>query len=287
MDGVAQIESEGDRRHASVGMHIESHKVSTSVPLPERGAEFTEEQICERFGVKKYGGIRVNQASKIIVVVNRVDGVTQYRNVEHGKHLDFSGHDVDYQGRMQSDDVALANSLKEGYAVLYFVKKHGRLLFEGRVECTSHRPPSGASPGQKVSFRLRRIKDVRGTPTPYSDASLANIEMVEESLLSARKFETRRDLIESLPKEVSPESLDRILDYLVRSGKVSTDDESIRWIFCDQQSTMKDVEDIESYIETFDILADPDSAEQIRRSREDLRAGRVVPWVKGRAQNTR
>ena len=44
-------------------------------------------------------------------------------------------------------------------------------------------------------------------------------------------------------------------------------------------------EDLESLIETLDILADPDLVMQIEKSEEDLRAGRVVPWVEGRAQN--
>lgn len=262
------------------------HEASIGVPLPERGAEFTEEQVCERFGVKKYGGIRVNHASKIIVLVNRVDVQTQYRNVEHGRYLDFSGHDVDSRGNMQSDDVALANSVKDGYVVLYFVKEHGRLLFEGQVECMSHPSPSDVRPGQKISFRLKPIKGLRNAPARPLDATLDTIEMVEEALSSARKFETHQGLARSLPKEVSPESLGRILDYHVRSGKVSADGESIRWVFGDQEATMKDEVDIESYLETFDILADPDFAEQIRKSEEDLRAGRVVPWVESSAQNT-
>ena len=44
-------------------------------------------------------------------------------------------------------------------------------------------------------------------------------------------------------------------------------------------------EALESLIETLDILADPDFVMQIEKSKEDIRVGRVVPWVKGRAQN--
>ena len=40
-------------------------------------------------------------------------------------------------------------------------------------------------------------------------------------------------------------------------------------------------EALESLIDTLDILADPDLVMQIEKSEEDLRAGRVVPWVKG------
>lgn len=46
-----------------------------------------------------------------------------------------------------------------------------------------------------------------------------------------------------------------------------------------------DAEGIEGWIETLEILSDPDFVEQLRKSEEDLRAGRVVPWVKDSAEN--
>lgn len=52
---------------------------------------------------------------------------------------------------------------------------------------------------------------------------------------------------------------------------------------CDASS---EDEDIEGIVETLEILSDPDLVEQIRKSQEDLRAGRVVPWVKDSAQGT-
>ena len=244
-------------RHGGAGAPAgRREECGAGVPLPGRGAEFTEGEVCERFGVKKRGGIRVNHGSRIIVLIDGADAPAPGGNAGRGEYLEFCGHGVDAQGRMNPDDVALANSPREGYEVLYFAKKHGRLRFEGLVECASHTPPGDVRLGRKISFRLGPIKRARNGP--------------------ARLF----------PMPITPESLDRILDCLDRSDMMRTDGEAIERALDGQQAAAKDAEYAEGCIETLEILADPDLVEQIRESEADLRAGRVVPWVKGGAQKT-
>ena len=269
---------------ALVARHAESAGSFTPVP----GEKFTEDQICERFGLEKRGSIRVSRTSKTIVLVNRADAQAQYRNAEYGEYIVFNGrHFPDSDDQMQMENLSLANSNRDGYDVLYFVKECDHLAFRGRVECVSDgpAPASGGRPGVGISFNLRLIGDGRGASAPPAGVGPDSVEMVEDTLLSARKFDTRLALLGSLPRKVPRESLDRILDYLVRSGKVDADGESVRWVFNDPR-TDTEAQVMERCIETLAILSDPCFAMQIKESEEDLRAGRVVPWVKGRAQNT-
>lgn len=275
--------------HGYTDALVARHAKSACVFSPVPGEKFTEDQICERFGLEKHGGIRVSRTSKTIVLVNRVDAQTQYRNVEYGEHIVFNGrHFPDSDDQMQMENLSLANSSRDGYDVLYFVKEHDHLAFRGRVEYVSDgpTPANGDRPGVGISFKLRLIGDGRGASAPPADVGLDSVEMIENALLSARKFDTRLALLGSLPRKVPQESLDRILDYLVRSGKVDVDGESVRWAFNNPRTATEKAQIIERCIETFDILSDPCFTMQIKESEKDLRAGRVVPWVKGRAQNT-
>ena len=258
MDSAPPSDAEKGRHYGGAGAPSDSsEECNAGVSLPERGTEFTGRQVCERFGVKKRGRIRVNHESRIVVLVDGADAPARGKNAGRGEYLEFGGHGVDAQSGMRSDDIALANSRRDGYKVLYFAKRRGRLRFEGLVECTHHTPPGDVRPGRKISFRLGPIKGARSG--------------------SARLF----------PIAITPESLDRVVDCLARSGMVRADGEAIQLASGSQQAAAKDAEDVESCIETLEILADPDLVEQIRESEADLRAGRVVPWVGGRAQNVR
>ena len=287
METVVQAKADMEERHSGIDALSDHRSPSAGVSALAPGEKFTEDQICERFGVEKRGGIRVSHTSKAIVLVNRVDVQTQYRNIEHGEYIDFNGrYFPDFKDQMQLENLSLANSSKDGYDVLYFVKEYGQLAFRGRVECISTKPTpaDGDRPGLGITFKLRLIGDGHGASVPPADVGLDAVEMVENVLSSAHKFDTRLALLRSLPQKTSRKSLDRILVYLARSGKVDTDGESVQWIFDNPRT--EEAPDIESYIETFDILSDPYFAKQIKESEEDLRAGRVVPWVKNRAQNT-
>ena len=288
MVGASHANAVAGRRHGVAGAPAGRRwECGADVPLPGRGAEFTEDEVCERFGVKKRGGVRVNHESRIIVLVDGADAAARGRDAGRGEYIEFSGSGMGAQGAMSPDDAALANSRAEGYEVLYFAKKRGRLRFEGLVECTSHAPTGGARRGQKTSFRLGPIGDELGAWTPPRDSGRGRTGKAEGVPSPARRLEARRGPARLFPRKVTPESLGRILGCLVRSGKARADDEAIQRPFAGLQAGAKDAEGLESYIETLDILADPDLVEKIRESEADLRAGRVVPWVKGRAQNTR
>ena len=287
MAGASHANAVAGRRHVGAGAPAGRRgECGADVPLPGRGAEFTEEQVCERFGVEKRGGVRVNHESRIIVLVDGADATARGRNAGRGEYLEFSGG-VGAQGAMSPDDAALANSRAEGYEVLYFAKKRGRLRFEGLVECTSHTPPGDARRGQKASFRLGPIRGELDDWTPPRDSGPGRTGTAEGMPSPAHKMGARRGPARLFPRKVTPESLDRMLGCLARSGKARADYETIQRPFAVRQAGAKDAEDLESCIETLDILADPDLVEEIRESEADLRAGRVVPWVKGRAQNTR
>ena len=287
MVGASHANAVAGRRRGVAGAPAgRRKKCGADAPLPGRGAEFTEDEVCERFGVEKRGGVRVNHESRIIVLVDGTDAAARGGNAGRGEHLEFSGG-VGAQGAMSPDDTALANSRAEGYDVLYFAKKRGRLRFEGLVECTSHAPPDGARRGQKTSFRLGPIGDELDGWTPPRDSGPGRTGTAEGMPPLARKLEARRGPARLFPRKVTPESLDKILGSLARSGRARADDETMQRPFAVRQAGAKDAEDLESCIETLDILADPDLVEEIRESEADLRAGRVVPWVKGRAQNTR
>ena len=258
--------------------------------LPAPGERLTEDQVRRRFSTEGLGSIRVSRASKTIVLVDRADARAQPARAVCGRHILFSGrHDPDSGGLARQEDLILANSGRDGYDVLYFVKDSETLAYVGRVECVSSMPAPGGDDGQVrgASFMLRLARGERNARGLPPDASLDSIEMVEGVLSSARGFGTRRALLESLPLQVSSGSLDRILEYLARSGKVDVEGGSVRWIFADRPAAVEADEIAEGAIETLDILANPDLAMQIRESEADLLAGRVVPWAKGRAQNTR
>ena len=296
----------------------------TAAPLitvPQAGEKFSDEEMHAKFGVPAWGGIRVSRENKCIVLVDLVDGGSKYTNDDYGQTITYMGQNSDPGGRENQEmsgrdhpikptkhepadpaerkrqaaanNTALRISKELGYTVLYFIKEKTDLAFNTRVECDSHKMVveeiGGKPPRVVMKFTLRRVAGVPNVTANMIDvdASPDSIEMVETVLSSPRKFDTRQALLESLPQKVSRESLDRILNYLARSGRVNIDGGSVQWVFGNLQEARAEAQIMESHIETLEVLADRDLVEQVNQSEKDLRAGRVVPWVKGRAQNTR
>ena len=276
-------------RHDVAGAPAGRREAAASLPAP--GEMLTEDQVRERFGVEGLGSIRVSRVSKTIVLVNRADVHAKSKSARDGEYVLFNGrHAPDSDGRARRDGLILANSGRDGYEVLYFVKDNGALAFVGRVECVSgmSTPGNGDGQGLGASFRLRLAGDARSARGPLPDASLGSAEMVEDAHSPARGLDTGGALLESLLLQASGGPPGRILDYLARSGRVDAGGGSMRWILAGRPAGGAAAgETAESVIETLDILADPDLAMQIREGEADIRAGRVVPWVKGRAQNMR
>lgn len=64
--------------------------------------------------------------------------------------------------------------------------------------------------------------------------TLNTIEMVEGILASKKEFSSRNKLSRALPKQVQPQTIEVILQYLEKSNKIMRDKTgAILWIFAD------------------------------------------------------
>lgn len=61
--------------------------------------------------------------------------------------------------------------------------------------------------------------------------SLKTVLMVEETLKKANKLMTREELKEKLPKKIMHQTLNVILEYLEKGGKIIDGRKGILWIF--------------------------------------------------------
>ena len=292
---------------------------AVAVPMP--GEKFSDEELHSKFGVPAWGGIRVSQEKQCIVLVDLVDDDSKYDNEDSGRTVTYTGQNSDTEGthnqemlakyhpvsrtkqepsdpserrtQAAANNLVLSLSKTLGYTVLYFIKQKADLAFDSCVECDSDyielEEKDGKLPRTVIKFTLRRVDRMPAVAADElaADAILDSVEMVEGVLSSSRKFDTRQALLGSLPRKVSRESLDSILDYLARSGKINTGGGSVQWVSGNLREAMVEAEIAEGYIETLEILANHDLVKQVKESEEDIRAGRVVPWVKGTAQNTR
>ena len=65
------------------------------------------------------------------------------------------------------------------------------------------------------------------------EPQLDTILMVEKALREAKSYPTKRELLESLPKQVQYQTFNRILEYLEGSNKIVIDGRQIVWVFPD------------------------------------------------------
>ena len=65
------------------------------------------------------------------------------------------------------------------------------------------------------------------------EPQLDTILMVEKALTEAKSYPTRKELLESLPKQVQYQTFNRILEYLESSNKIVYDGRQIVWVFPD------------------------------------------------------
>lgn len=166
-----------------------------SAAVPRAGEEFSDEDLHARFGVPVWGGIRVSQEKKCVVLVDPAVN-SKHDDIDRGDAVMYTGQNSDRKGaenqEMSGSGLALGPSKEEpadpgerrrqaagnnhalgasrdrGYAVLYFTRERstGRLRFVSRVECDSHDfDIERKADGQRrvvIKFRLRRVDGAPG-----------------------------------------------------------------------------------------------------------------------------
>lgn len=200
----------------------------------------------ETFGVSRGGGIRPSSTSTDIILVRNVH--SDYSDAEEGKRIIYDGKYYDGPNQMISGNLKLAESQKNGNRVLYFVKEDGQLAFNGLVEYVRHYDKNDpARPGAIAHVLEMADADAAGAherrragagrpgdpPAPRAPSApdLDMIMEVERIILDRRRFTSRSELLAALHMSIDSAKLDRILEYLERSAKISTGGGSIRWTF--------------------------------------------------------
>jgi len=74
------------------------------------------------------------------------------------------------------------------------------------------------------------------------EPQLDTILMVEKTLREAKSYPTKKELLESLPKQVQYQTFNRILEYLESSNKIVYDGRQIIWVFPDNPKLKKLIE---------------------------------------------
>ncbi len=78
------------------------------------------------------------------------------------------------------------------------------------------------------------------TITVLHEPRLDTILMVEKAILKARSYPTKKELWQSLPRQVQYQTLNRILQYLESSGKILVDEDGhVVWTFANSQKLKK------------------------------------------------
>jgi len=71
------------------------------------------------------------------------------------------------------------------------------------------------------------------------EPQLDTILMVEKAIKQANTYPTKKQLLESLPKQIQYQTFNRILEYLESSNKITIDKRQIIWIFPDNPKLKK------------------------------------------------
>ena len=197
----------------------------------------------ERFGPLTPGGIRTSATTTDIIIVHSVH--SGYGGIELGKRIKCDGTYVEKRSdQMVGENQKLARSPEGGNRVLYFTKEIDGLRFEGLVKCVAHYDKEDPLRPGAVVFELEMAdgagwpqgaragrRDIppgpRGAPAPDLDTIMS----VERKISDRRHFAGRRELLAALPAGIDQAGLDRILEYLEGSAKISTGGGSIRWAF--------------------------------------------------------
>ena len=63
--------------------------------------------------------------------------------------------------------------------------------------------------------------------------------MVEKAIKQANTYPTKKQLLQSLPKQIQYQTFNRILEYLESSNKITINKRQIIWIFPDNPKLKK------------------------------------------------
>lgn len=227
-------------------VHDEAATTALIAGVPRVGERFSVEELESRFGVRVRGDVHVNHAGKCMVLVGRANDKPNRVN-GGGSCMTFlrtakaSDGRAGRDGGLFGDNLLLSRSREEGYTVLYFRKVRNMLEFASRVEYDSH-----AFKDEKRNGRIRRniMFKLRAVSRSASDAATSSpqgrarqrvmlvpdmVERVERVISTNHPYDSKDCLLRVLPSHVSAEDLDRVLDHLERSGKITMRDGVIRW----------------------------------------------------------
>lgn len=84
--------------------------------------------------------------------------------------------------------------------------------------------PSGCKPLRSENAMVQKV---------LHEPQLDTILMVENAIREAKSYPTKKELLESLPKQIQYQTFNRILEYLEGSNKVVFDGRRIVWVFPD------------------------------------------------------
>ena len=227
-------------------------KAALNVAVPSEGERFSDEELHAKYGVPMHGDIRVSRERMCMVLVRQAESHHVHTNTDRGiyvLHISQSSGECGGQGQeMRKDGLALCRSKEEGYTVLYFTKEGDALAFNSRVEYVSHESHvetgDGGRSREVVRFRLQavggeatwRLEPTGGSP-PAADEGAARerpdpsaVAMIERAISMQSNFKSKDHLIRALPGDVDTATLDRALEHLQRSSKISIDRGIIRWV---------------------------------------------------------
>ncbi|HKZ93752.1 MAG TPA: hypothetical protein VJ249_04120 [Candidatus Bathyarchaeia archaeon] len=71
------------------------------------------------------------------------------------------------------------------------------------------------------------------------EPQLDTILMVEKAIKQAKTYPTKKQLLQSLPKQIQYQTFNRILEYLESSNKITIDKRQIIWTFPDNPKLKK------------------------------------------------
>jgi hypothetical protein len=71
------------------------------------------------------------------------------------------------------------------------------------------------------------------------EPQLDTILMVEKAIREAESYPTKKELLQSLPKQIQYQTFNRILEYLESSNKIAIDGRKIIWVFPDTPKLKK------------------------------------------------
>ena len=177
-------------------------------------------------------------SSDVILVHNVHSG---YDDVEEGGRVMYDGtYYKEEPDQMISGNLRLARSRESGNRVLYFVKEDHTLVFDGVVEYVAHGSKNDPARPGALAFELKRVDadpqgasvDRHGDPPSSHASSAPDLDMivsVERKISDRGSFASRSELLAALPMGIDSAKLDRILEYLESSAKVSTGGGHIRW----------------------------------------------------------